>query len=447
MQLFKKLYFKLRMLGDLRGHIDTDAAYESIKGNIHFRGPNLWILAFSIVIASVGLNVNSTAVIIGAMLISPLMSPIIGMGLGLGTNDTGLIRDSANNLLIMVGVSLLASTLFFLISPLTLVNPTELESRTNPTIYDVIIALFGGLAGIFEQSRKDKGTVISGVAIATALMPPLCTAGYGLAHLNMHFFLGAMGLFLINTVFIALATYFGALVIGYKEVKLADPHQAVVRKRWMLLIVAAVMIPSIISAVNLIRNNNFEIRVKDFVTENRPQPKAYIFDYKVNTGRNRTAEIYITGETLDEPARTALVAKALTYGIKEKELVIHENAVGAAMDPGADKFIEFYEKAETEIGRKNERIRFLENELQKTLDMELPAAQVTREIGVSYPQVREVFISRGESVTADSLKSRQGIMVVATLSGKLSQKEEKELSDWLKVRLNDSTLVLITKMD
>ena len=159
--------------------IDTADAAERIKNGIWFRGPNVWILAFSIVIASVGLNVNSTAVIIGAMLISPLMGPIVGTGLALGTNDTDLLKLSAKNLLIMVVIALLASTLYFILSPLSLVNPTELEARTSPTIYDVLIALFGGLAGIFENSRKERGTVLSGVAIATALMPPLCTAGYG----------------------------------------------------------------------------------------------------------------------------------------------------------------------------------------------------------------------------------------------------------------------------
>ena len=152
--------------------IDTESAAERIKSGIWFKGPNVWILAFSIVIASVGLNVNSTAVIIGAMLISPLMGPIVGTGLALGTNDTDLLKLSAKNLLVMVVIALIASTLFFILSPLSLVNPTELEARTSPTIYDVLIALFGGLAGIFEQSRKERGTVLSGVAIATALMPP-----------------------------------------------------------------------------------------------------------------------------------------------------------------------------------------------------------------------------------------------------------------------------------
>ena len=192
----------LKRLADIRNDIDTDAAAEQIRRGIWFRGPNVWILAFSIIIASVGLNVNSTAVIIGAMLISPLMGPIIGIGLSLGTNDAELLKNAFRNFLVMFVISLLVSTLYFLISPLRLNNATELAARTSPTIYDVFIAFFGGLAGILENCRKEKGTVLAGVAIATAIMPPLCTAGYGLAHLNAHYFFGALYLFLINGVFI-----------------------------------------------------------------------------------------------------------------------------------------------------------------------------------------------------------------------------------------------------
>ena len=192
MQLIQELKSFLRGVIDVRTSTDTVKAAESIKNNIYFRGPNVWILVCAIVLASVGLNVNSTAVIIGAMLVSPLMGPIFGVGLGLGTEDTGLIKSAVKNLLIMVVISLTAATIYFLITPLKLANPTELMSRTNPTIYDVMIALFGGLAGIFEQSRKEKGTVISGVAIATALMPPLCTAGYGLASGHITYFFGAL---------------------------------------------------------------------------------------------------------------------------------------------------------------------------------------------------------------------------------------------------------------
>lgn len=175
-QQFQDFFSKARdYLSDivsLNDHIDTDKASQYIRSNIDFKGPNAYILAFAIVVASVGLNINSIPVIIGAMLISPLMGPIFGIGYGLGTNDTSFLKTSFKNLVVMVVISIIASGIFFLISPLELENPTELLARTNPTIYDVLIALFGGFAGIIEISRKEKGTVISGVAIATALMPP-----------------------------------------------------------------------------------------------------------------------------------------------------------------------------------------------------------------------------------------------------------------------------------
>ena len=181
MGLFKSFKEYVGSIINISDHIDVVAAERNIRNSIFFRGPNAWILAVAIIIASVGLNVNSIPVVIGAMLISPLMGPIFGLGLGLGVSDIDLMKSSGKNLFVMVSISLLVSFLYFLITPLSLSNPTELLARTSPTFYDVLIALFGGFAGIFEQCRKEKGTVFSGVAIATALMPPLCTAGFGLA--------------------------------------------------------------------------------------------------------------------------------------------------------------------------------------------------------------------------------------------------------------------------
>ena len=178
-----------------------DEVVDNIFRGVDFRGTNLWVLIFATFVASLGLNVNSTAVIIGAMLISPLMGPIMGMGLSVGINDFDLLKRSVRNFGFMVLVSILTSTLYFVVSPLSGAQ-SELLARTVPTTYDVLIAFFGGLAGIVAQSRRDRtSTVIPGVAIATALMPPLCTAGYGLATLQLNYFLGAFYLFFINTVF------------------------------------------------------------------------------------------------------------------------------------------------------------------------------------------------------------------------------------------------------
>ena len=342
--------------------IDTESAAERIKSGIWFKGPNVWILAFSIVIASVGLNVNSTAVIIGAMLISPLMGPIVGTGLALGTNDTDLLKLSAKNLLVMVIIALIASTLFFILSPLSLVNPTELEARTSPTIYDVLIALFGGLAGIFEQSRKERGTVLSGVAIATALMPPLCTAGYGLAHLNFHFFFGAMYLFIINGVFITLATYLMVKYLRFRTNSCLVP--AVERKRRNLItgVLVIVLVPSIYSAVNLVMDNNFQRNVETFVDENRLVGRSYIYDYDID---NRHVEFAIAGAPLNDSLKTAFFANAANYKIKENRISLTEHTIGMSQEEMNTLINDVYTRTDAELAEKDARL----NALQAQLDI------------------------------------------------------------------------------
>ena len=327
--------------------LDLEGASERIKNGIWFRGANVWILAFSIVIASVGLNVNSTAVIIGAMLVSPLMGPIIGVGLSLGTNDVDLLKSAAKNLLVMVLISVAASTLFFLLSPLSLVNPTELEARTSPTIYDVLIALFGGLAGILETSRKERGTVLSGVAIATALMPPLCTAGYGLAHGNLHYFVGALYLFIINSVFIALATYLMVKYLRFRTVSAINLEMAKRRRNIITGILLLVLIPSIWSAIVLIRDNNFERNVQSFVEEDRlVGPRTYVSEYKVN---RRQVEFVLAGEALSDTLKTAFYERANGFGLKEKSITLVEHSFGMSEEDMRTIVNEIYARTDAEI--------------------------------------------------------------------------------------------------
>ena len=340
--------------------IDTESAAERIKGGIWFQGPNLWILAFSIVIASVGLNVNSTAVIIGAMLVSPLMGPIVGTGLALGTNDTDLLKLSAKNLLVMVVIALLASTLFFIVSPLSLVNPTELEARTSPTIYDVLIALFGGLAGILEQSRKERGTVLSGVAIATALMPPLCTAGYGLAHLNLHFLFGAMYLFIINSVFITLATYLMVKYLKFKAGSSLDPAREKKRRDFISAILVIVLIPSIYSAVILVMDNNFQRNVEAFVAENRLVGRSYIYDYNID---KRNVEFSIAGEPLSDRQKAAFFANAAAHNIQESSITLTEHTIGPSQEEMNTLIDDVYTRTDEELAKKDARLNALQEQI------------------------------------------------------------------------------------
>lgn len=438
----------IKAITNISDHIDTDAAARSIRSNVAFRGPNVWILAFSIIIASVGLNVNSTAVIIGAMLISPLMGPIIGIGLGLGVNDTKLIRVGLKNLLVMVGISLMASFLYFLMTPLKLANPTELLSRTNPTIYDVIIALFGGAAGLLEISRKEKGTVLSGVAIATALMPPLCTAGYGLASGHISYFFGALMLFIINGVFIIIATYLMSKILGFPEYEFLDAKQARRTRSLVTLVFVLVTIPSILSAITMIRSNKFAQDAERFVSENKMLDSGYIYDYDIDTHKGGKISLYIAGNMLDENEKSRLRLSAKDHGIDPERVEFYAHQIAPNENGSADKLVrDIYARTDSEIGKRDAQIRMLEMELSKYKQKEIPYTQISREIVTQYPQVKEIYISRGADVTTDSLYSKDCILVVAKTQRALGDEAKLRMTEFLKARLNDTTVVVINALD
>lgn len=433
-------------LTNIRKDIDMTAASASIRKNIFFRGPNVWILAFSIIVASVGLNVNSTSVIIGAMLISPLMGPIFGIGLGLGVNDPLLIKNGFKNLLIMVFISILASTLYFLITPLRLANPTELLARTTPSIYDVMIALFGGAAGILELCRKEKGTVLSGVAIATALMPPLCTAGYGIASGNFQYFIGAIYLFFINGIFIILATYIMVKYLGFDEVKFQDEARGTKVKRIISIVVILVAVPSIWSATIMIRDNKFAQNVAAFVKENKTIGNNYIYDYQSETHKGGKINLFITGGTLSENEKEYLAASAAKYGIKESQLVFNEHSLGNVKDGASEKIVQtIYERADTEIRRQEDRIRTLESELASARQKEIPYAQISKEVVSQYPEIQDLYIANGQEIQKDSLSGRNRILVIASTPEPMERKRIESLEQWLKIRLNDNTVVVMNQ--
>jgi uncharacterized membrane protein len=273
-----------------------------------------------------------------------------------------LLKSASKNLLVMVIISLLASTLFFLLSPLSLVNPTELMARTSPTIYDVLIAFFGGMAGILENSRKERGTVLSGVAIATALMPPLCTAGYGLAHFNMHFFIGALYLFVINSVFIALATYLMVRYLKFPTVSGITEGTATRRRRAISTVLVIILVPSIWSAFTLIRNNNFERNVQNFVENNRlVAPRTYIYDYRVD---GRKAEIALAGEPLDNDLRASIYVKAGRYNIKQKDLTLLEHSFGLSQQDMNTIIEEIYTNTNIELDENQALLESMESRLE-----------------------------------------------------------------------------------
>lgn len=444
MKLLKDIRELFKSTVNLNGYIDTEKAEQSIRSNIVFKGPNAWILAIAIIIASVGLNVNSIPVVIGAMLISPLMGPIFGLGLGLGVNDMNLVKASGKNLIVMVCISLAASFLYFIITPLSLTNPTELLARTNPTIYDVLIALFGGFAGIFEQCRKDKGTVFSGVAIATALMPPLCTAGFGLASGSFAYFIGALYLFFINCLFIMLATYFSVKYFKFRPTEYQDDASGLRTKRISTLLVMLFIIPSIWSAVILVRQNNFEEKAISFAESSKAYGKSIIYDYKIDHTDGSSIELFFTGDPLTDATKSYIYKEAEQFGIREDQLRINDHTITGS-DNDIELVKEIYDKMDTEVARRDADIRRLQEELDLARKDNLPYMQLAKEIISTYPSVKEVYMAQGASVQADSLSVTESVMVIVTADQPFAQSDSVRLHQWLKVRLETDEIMLMTR--
>lgn len=442
MNLFSRLAVLIRETTRLSDYIDTSAAEKTIRGNIYFRGPNAWILAIATIIASVGLNVNSIPVIIGAMLISPLMGPIFGVGLGLGINDIQLVKSSGKNLLVMVSISLAASFIYFLITPLSLNDPSELLARTNPTIYDVLIALAGGFAGILEQCRKEKGTVFAGVAIATALMPPLCTAGFGLASGNFVYFLGAAYLFVINCIFIMLATYVSVKYFGFREVSFTDVLAQRRTRTLSSVLIVLFIVPSIWSAVTFIRQNNFEGNAKAFAEQCKVYGRTILYEYKIDHGDGSIISLFFSGDPLSEQARRDLLSQAAEYGIKEEQVLINEyNTTTNGNDIELVKSI--YDKMDTEVSERDAEIVRLQQLLAATEEKSLPYVQLAREIMGIYPSVKEVTLTRGATVKADSLYAVPSFTVVVPRDSVFASSEVAQLAKWLRVRLDTDAEVIV----
>ena len=445
---FHRTLVYLKSLIHLSDEIDYENASTSIRKNIAFRGTNVFILACAIVIASVGLNVNSIPVIIGAMLISPVMGPILGFGLGLGTEDNTLVKNSLKNFLVMVVISILASTLFFLLSPLSLANPSELLARTNPTIYDVLIALFGGFAGIIETSRKDRGTVISGVAIATALMPPLCTVGYGISRLNWEYAFGALYLFLINSIFIALATF---AMVKYFRFPIANNDETHKRlpKHIMTLILVVVIVPSIISAISVVKENNFITHSERVVNENKNLGKCFIYDHKATYSRKSpTLDLYLAGEALTPESKELFYKEAEAYGIMRNQIIFHEDATNVKQEFSEKEIVQgIYEQTDKQIKALNDSIARLTATLSNYQSKEIPVEAISKELFAQYPDITEVSLSRGASVQAADSTANEQIIAFITTSKPMDAELHDRLVRWLKVRLDNENVLVVGQIE
>lgn len=425
----------------LTDYTDVQAASANIRSNIPFRGPNIYILFVAIVIASVGLNVNSIPVIIGAMLISPLMSPIIGFGLGLGTNDTDLLLQSLKNLGIMFVISLLASTLYFLATPLETDNPTELLARTNPSVYDVLIAFFGGIAGILELSRKEKGTVLSGVAIATALMPPLCTVGYGIANLNWHYAGGALYLFFINCIFIALATF---LAVKYLRFPVVEERDGTSRRRIISygLLILVVLVPSFFTAYSIVRENRFTTEARHFVKENQAIGGTYIYDYSTDMSvKPYTLTLRLAGEALSTEARAQLYANAEKHGISHAQILFADDATIEVRRLNEREIMrDWLASTEKQLRQRDDSIRALRQQLDAYKALVLPTEQISAELRAQWSSIDRITLARADSTVLLVISEKPA---ASHKKETLTHEDLARMEQWLAIRLNVPSVQVI----
>jgi uncharacterized hydrophobic protein (TIGR00271 family) len=421
------------------GAAPQEEVVQGITDGIAFRGANMWILIFATLVASLGLNVDSTAVIIGAMLISPLMGPIMGFGLSLGINDFWLMNRSVRNFGVMVGTAILAATLFFLVVPVSGAQ-SELLARTQPTIFDVLIAFFGGAAGVVAYTRKDRTvTVISGVAIATALMPPLCTAGYGIATGRWQFFGGALYLFLINAIFIALATYAIVRALKYSKKVEVDRRTALRVKRLMWAIIVVTILPSIYIAVRLIDKSVFESNVQRFVenefrfegTAVLESSSTYNFHSK---NRPCTVTLKLWGEPLDENIIENIRAKMPLYDLSQTLLAVNQPS-GQSSEIDLSSLQQGYAQV---LDEKNRQIVELQRQLSAATRSaaEGVSPQTVAEFRAIAPPMDRVSISHHPVWGADGARTDTMLVCIVkpTAAQILSPEELARIEKWLEVK-------------
>lgn len=410
---------------------------QSISEGVEFHGARLWILVLAVFVASLGLNTNSAAVIIGAMLISPLMGPIIGMGLGVGIYDFELFKRSARNYIITTTFSVATATLYFLISPLDEAQ-SELLARTSPTIYDVCIALCGGLAGIIALSSRSQrsGNVIPGVAIATALMPPLCTVGYGIALGNWIYAAGAFYLYLINTVFIALSTFLGvAFILKLNKKKQVDKRKENQVRRIISAIALLTIIPSIFITFSIIQQTVFEQYIRQFVHYELNFANAQMLSF-TSDYQERSLRIVMVGEPLDTTEINVLKNKLPKYHLLDTKLEIVQS--GSHLDEKEIQSLvnSIYDKKAINQNASEKRIHELEMILSSYKVEDSKAASLYPELSVLCPEVATVTWLRGKTVfrKEDGIADSTSHMILVTTENPLPAETTETLSNWLKQR-------------
>lgn len=413
------------------GEEAKDKVLENVTSSISFRGANVWILACAIVVASVGLNVNSTAVIIGAMLISPLMGPIVGAGFALGTYDFNLLKKSIKNLGIATIVSLFVSFLYFLLSPFKDAQ-SELLARTAPNIYDVLIAFFGGLAGVIALTRVEKGNPIPGVAIATALMPPLCTAGYGLAIGNLSYFGGALYLYTINCFFICISTFLIVKLLKYPKVKFVDQEREKKITKTISTLILVILIPSFYLAYLLLQEKKYSQNVDNFI-QNEFTSKGYTLIYE-NTHFNanpKKIELAFLAKKFDSLEIKELNNKLLSYNLGNTNLVIRQDSTDLKRDILAE-----INKQSRNVSEKDVTIQNLRRELSTyTFD----DSDLIKEINILFPELAPFSIGK-QLVVVNPDSSFYQNTITYTAQKPLNPEVSAKLKKWLENKLQTENI-------
>ena len=444
------LFFK--ELLDISKDTDREATIEGVKKDISFKGHNAWILIFSVFVASIGLNVSNTAVVIGAMLISPLMGPIVGLGLSVAINDVETLRKSLINLGVMVVLSVITAYLYFTISPLTKETP-ELLARTYPTILDVLIAIFGGLALIVAKTKKGTmASVIFGVAIATALMPPLCTVGYSLAVGNFQYAGGAIYLFSINAVFIALTSFLIAKILRFPMVKYANSKHRKRIAQIATIISVIVIVPSIILFLNLLEIEVFDNKAKEFIATNVKYDGTVILKSNQDHDTNKI-EVFLIGRLVPnftinkwkEELKKNTVLENTNLQVFQAADQSGEMAMELSGKLKFDILDELYEKNEQLLMDKEAKIKFLENELTSLKIKDLRFDEISKEVKINYSEI--IALSYYNKITTN-FKTTDTIPVIAITwdkkyAKKNRDKDAKSLNNWLRYKLKLDTLQII----
>ena len=445
------IFNRVRFHFDLRSDLEKEQVIiEEITRGVSFRGANLWVLIVAIFIASLGLNVNSTAVIIGAMLISPLMGPIIGMGLAVGINDLDLLKRALKNFSFATLISVLTAMLYFLISPLEEAQ-SELLARTTPTIYDVLIAFFGGAAGIIALSTRGRGgNVIPGVAIATALMPPLCTAGYGLATGQPSFFFGAFYLFFINTVFISLSTFVGVRLMGFRHHELPTPERARRARHILTVIIVATILPALLMTVNIIRTSIFENNLRHFIADELAQTGTQILSSGTDAA-TKELRIVAVGRTITDVQQRAASAHMAQYGLGGYKLSVIQGGAPDSLLALSSQLAQRVYSQETEKQKLLELSSdnaTLTQRLATYTHCEEVAEAIRPELAALFPAVRALSLSRSVEVQRDTTATSHFVTAVFTVDkgAAWSASDAHRFEAWLKTRLLGDSVVLLPRM-